>query len=321
MKSLAKGLACTLFAASLFAAGSASAKSNLMLAYADPEDSIFGKAAVAFSEKLSEVSGGEMSCTMFPNGTLGAINEIPAMLQQGTCDVSLIVTSSLMDLCPEMGVFDLPFLFTSYDDARTTINGAVGKHLSDKMAEQNMYVASWLTMGFREITSNKPINSLADFKGLKIRIQSNAVHQDIFNALGASPTVISFSELYTAMEQGTVDAQENPYVNIYSNTYYEVQKYLVESNHVFQVASLLISKQTYDDLTDEQKGWVDTAAAYAADVEWEATKADNETAKQGAIDAGMTFVSLNHDELLNATKGVYDKYAPQYGEMLKMMGK
>ena len=74
-------------------------------------------------------------------------------------------------------------------------------------------------------------------------------------------------------------------------------------------------------MTDEQKGWVDTAAAYAADVEWEATKADNETAKQGAIDAGMTFVSLNHDELLNATKGVYEKYAPQYGEMLKMMGK
>ena len=105
MKSLAKGLACTLFAASLFTAGSASAKSNLMLAYADPEDSIFGKAAIAFSEKLSEVSGGEMSCTMFPNGTLGAINEIPAMLQQGTCDVSLIVTSSLMDLCPEMGGF------------------------------------------------------------------------------------------------------------------------------------------------------------------------------------------------------------------------
>ena len=272
-------------------------------------------------EKLSEVSGGEMSCTMFPNGTLGAINEIPAMLQQGTCDVSLIVTSSLMDLCPEMGVFDLPFLFASYDDARTTITGDVGKYLSDKMAEQNMYVASWLTMGFREITSNKPINSLADFKGLKIRIQSNAVHQDIFSALGASPTVISFSELYTAMEQGTVDAQENPYVNIYSNTYYEVQKYLVESNHVFQVASLLISKQTYDDLTDEQKGWVDAAAAYAADVEWEATKTDNETAKQGAIDAGMTFVSLNHDELLNATKGVYEKYAPQYGEMLKMMGK
>ncbi len=321
MKAFAKAKLCALAAAVLCVSAAAEAKSSLMVAYADPEDSIFGKAAAAFSEKLTELSGGQMSCMMFPNGTLGSISEIPAMLQQGTCDVSLIVTSSLMDLCPDMGVFDLPFLFSSYDDARSSINGEVGSYLTAKMAEENMHIASWLTMGFREVTSNKPINSLADFSGLKIRTQSNEVHQDIFSALGASPTVISFSELYTAMEQGTVDAQENPYVNIYSNTYYEVQKYLVESNHVFQVAALLISKPTYDGLTDEQKGWINEAAAYAADVEWEATMADNETAKQGAIDAGMTFVALDHEELLKATSGVYEKYSDRYSTILKMMGK
>lgn len=316
-----KPLACSLPLAFSLMSGSVLAKDMLMVAYADPEDSIFGKAATAFSEKLTEVSGGAMNCMLFPNGTLGSINEIPAMLQQGTCDVTLIVTSSLMDLCPEVGVFDLPFLFNGYEDARTTINGPVGEALANKIEEQSMHVGSWLTMGFRETTSSKPISSMADLKGLKIRIQSNEVHQDIFNALGASPTVISFSELYTAMEQGTVDAQENPYVNIYSNTYYEVQKYLVETNHVFQVATLLISKQTYDELTDEQKSWVDTAAAYAADVEWQATIEDNEKAKQGCIDAGMQFVTIDHNEMLNATKGVYDKYADRYGELLKLMGK
>ena len=321
MKSFTKFTVMTALASAIFIASTAQAKSNLMVAYADPEDSIFGKAATAFAEKLQEVSNGEMSCTLFPNGTLGAINEIPAMLQQGTCDATLIVTSSLMDLCPEMGVFDLPFLFSSYDDARTIINGEVGKHLTQKLAEQNMHLASWLTMGFRETTSNKPVNSIADLKGLKIRVQSNEIHQDIFATLGAAPTVISFSELYTAMEQGTVDAQENPYVNIYSNTYYEVQKYLIETNHVFQVASLLLSKDTYDELSDEQKSWVDAAAAYAADVEWEATKSDNEKAKQGCIDAGMTFVTLDHQQLLDATKPVYEKYGARYGEILKMMGK
>ena len=176
-------------------------------------------------------------------------------------------------------------------------------------------------MGFRETTSNKPIESVADFKGLKIRTQSNEVHQAIFNTLGASATVISFSELYTAMEQGTVDAEENPYVNIYSNAYYEVQKYLVETNHVFQFASLLVSQSKYDSLTDEQKAWVDEAAAYAADVEWKATETDNETAKQACIDAGMTFVELDHDELRNAVQGVYDKYQGQYGNLLEKMGK
>ena len=132
-----------------------------------------------------------------------------------------------------------------------------------------------MTMGFRETTSNQPVESLDDFNGLRIRVQSNEVHQAIFTALGAAPTIINFSELYTAMEQGTVDAEENPYVNIYSNGYYEVQDYLIETNHVFQVAALLISDSTYNSLTDEQKAWVDEAAAYAADVEWEATETDN----------------------------------------------
>jgi len=281
---------------------------NLTVAYADAEDSVFGKGANAFAEKLEEVSGGTMTCTMYPNGTLGSITEVAAMIQQGTCDVSPIVTSSLVDFCPELGVFDLPFLFKDYDEARTTIEGETGDHLAEQMAASNMHVGSWMTMGFRETTSSKPIESVADFKGLKIRTQSNEVHQAIFNTLGASATVINFSELYTAMEQKTVDAQENPYVNISSNAYYEVQDYLVETNHVFQLAALLISDATYNKLTDEQKGWVDEAASYAADVEWEATQTDNEAAKQACIDAGMTLVELDHDELLQATQSVYDTY-------------
>lgn len=300
---------------------SASASVNLKVAYADPETSVFGKGAAAFAEKLEELSGGTMTCTMYPNGTLGSISEVAAMIQQGTCDVSPIVTSSLVDFCPELGVFDLPFLFADYDEAREIINGEAGEYLAGKMAESNMHVGSWMTMGFRETTSKKPINSLEDFKGLKIRTQSNEVHQAIFSALGAAPTIISFSELYTAMEQGTVDAQENPYVNIQNNAYYEVQDYLVETNHVFQLAALLISGSTYDKLTDEQKGWVDEAAAYAADVEWDATMTDNETAKQACIDAGMTYVELDHDELLAATESVYDTYDAQYGSLLEMMGK
>lgn len=300
---------------------SASPSVNLKVAYADPETSVFGKGAAAFAEKLEELSGGTMTCTMYPNGTLGSISEVAAMIQQGTCDVSPIVTSSLVDFCPELGVFDLPFLFADYDEAREIINGEAGEYLAGKMAESNMHVGSWMTMGFRETTSKKPINSVEDFKGLKIRTQSNEVHQAIFSTLGAAPTIISFSELYTAMEQGTVDAQENPYVNIQNNAYYEVQDYLVETNHVFQLTALLISSSTYDKLTDEQKAWVDEAAAYAADVEWDATETDNETAKQACIDAGMTYVELDHDELLAATESVYDTYDAQYGSLLEMMGK
>ena len=320
-KTMTKLAALAFATTAALASANAFAKDNIMLAYADPEDSVFGKAAIAFADKLAEVSGGEMTVTPFPNGTLGAISEIPAMLQQGACDATLIVTSSLVDLCPEMGVFDLPFLFADYDDAYKVVYGEAGNYLKGKLAEQNMVISDWLTMGFREVTSNKPINSLADFKGIKIRTQSNEIHQAIFSALGASPTIISFSELYTALEQGTVDAQENPYVNIYNNTYFDVQKYLIETNHVFQVSALVFSKATMDEFTEQQKQWITEASKYASDVEWQVTKEDNEKARQGAIDKGMTFVKLDHQLLLDATKSVYDQYRGNFGELLKLMGK
>ncbi len=307
-------------AAGTEAAAPAAEKVELKVAYADAENSVFGKGVAAFAEKLEELSGGTMTCSIFANGTLGSIPEVAAMIQQGTCDVSPIVTSSLVDFCPDLGVFDLPFMFADYDAARNVINGEVGTTLAGKLEESSMHVGSWMTMGFREVTSSKPINSLADFKGLKIRTQSNEVHQAIFNALGAAATVISFSELYTAMEQKTVDAQENPYVNIANNAYFEVQDYLVETNHVFQLAALLISESTYNGLSDEQKAWVDEAAAYAADVEWKATIEDNEAAKQTCIEKGMNYVELDHEELLAATASVYDQYREKYSDLLGMMG-
>lgn len=293
---------------------------TLTVAYADAEDSVFGKGIAAFQEKLEELSGGSMTCSVYANGTLGSINEVAQMLQNGTCDVSPIVTSSLTGSCSDLGVFDLPFLFKDYDTAHAALNGEVGTYLAKELESSNLHVGSWLTMGFREVTSKKPINSIADFKGMKIRTQSNEVHMDIFNTLGASATVINFSELYTALEQGTVDGQENPYVNILNNAYYDVNKYLVETNHVFQVAAMLISKGTYDKLSEDQKSWVDQAAAYAADAEWQATQSDNETAKESLInDHGMTFVQLDYDELVKATASVYDDFASQYGSLVKMI--
>ena len=136
----------------------------------------------------------------------------------------------------------------------------------------------------------------------------------IFNALGASPTAISFSELYTALQQNTVDGQENPYVNILQSNVFEVNKYLIETEHVFQVAAFLVSPSTYDGLTDEQKGWFDEAAAYATEVERAACENDNETAKETLInDKGMTLIELDKDELKEATKSVYDQF-PDYAD-------
>lgn len=174
-------------------------------------------------------------------------------------------------------------------------------------------------MGFRNTTASKEVKNVEDFEGLKIRTQSSDIQMAIFDALGANPTAISFSELYTALQQKTVDAQENPYVNILQSNIFEVNDYLIETEHVFQVASLLISPSTYDELTDEQKGWVDEAAEYATEIERKVCEEDNEKAKETLInEKGMKLVELDKEELRAATESVYEEYS-DYADMVEQI--
>ena len=295
---------------------------KLTVAYADPETSVFGKGAAAFAEKLEELSGGSMTCTMYPNGTLGSIPEVAAMIQQGTCDVSPIVTSSLVDFCPELGVFDLPFLFADYDEAREIINGEAGDYLAGKMAEANMHVGSWMTMGFRETTSKKPITSIADFRGLKIRTQSNEVHQAIFSALGAAPTIINFSELYTAMEQSTVDAQENPITVFTVSGFYEAQKYMTATEHVYTAAPFIINKSWLESLPEEYQTVITSAAAQWTTAQRAAMEGGEDAHMQTCKDNGMEIRVLTPEEKqvwMDAATALDDLLIEKYGaELLEL---
>ena len=287
---------------------------TLKLAHADAEGSIFDQGAVAFQEKLQELSGGTMDVELYRNGTLGSLSEVAEGIQMGTVDVAPIVTTTLANFAPELNAFDMPYLIDDYDMAYEVLDGEVGQKFADSLQGSALKVEGWWAMGFRNTTASKEINGVDDFKGLKIRTQSSDIQMAIFNALGASPTAISFSELYTALQQNTVDGQENPYVNIIQSNIFEVNKYLIETEHVFQVAAFLVSPSTYDGLTDEQKGWVDEAAAYATEVERAACENDNETAKETLVnDKGMTLIELDKDELKEATKSVYDQF-PDYAD-------
>ena len=283
---------------------------TLKLAHADAEGSIFDQGSVAFQEKLEELSGGSMKVELYRNGTMGSLAEVAEAIQMGTVDVAPIVTTTLANFAPELNVFDMPYLIDDYEMAYEVLDGDVGKHFAESLEGSSFKVEGWWTMGFRNTTASKDIKSVEDFKGLKIRTQSSDIQMAIFDSLGASPTAISFSELYTALQQKTVDGQENPYVNILQSNIFEVNDYLIETEHVFQVAALLVSPATYDKLTDEQKGWVDEAAAYATEVERKACETDNETAKETLIgEKGMTLVEIDKEELKEATKGVYEEFS------------
>lgn len=294
---------------------------RLTIACTQAEDSLPGRGAAAFSEMLEERSDGNLTCTLLAGGTMGTDAEVTAMLQSGKCDVSLLPVSSLTALCPELEVLGLPFLFESYQEARETLDGEAGRMLTENLTASGLHCLGWMTTGFRQVTANRAISTPADFQGLAIQTQPDTLHQAVFQALGAVPTAVIAGELYDALEQGAVDGQEDTYLNISSKELSRVQSHVMETNHVLELSMLVMSDAAYRNLTDQQRAWVEQAAAYASDVEWAAAMEENEVAKQSCIENGMTAITLGRQSLVDAAGPVYDEYREQYGELMRLFNR
>ncbi len=186
-------------------------------------------------------------------------------LQIGSLDVVITSTGPLGNFVPEVFALDLPFLFRDYDHARNTLDGEIGQELLAKIGENELVGLAWSENGFRHVTnSQRAVNTPADLDGLKLRTMENRVHMTAFSAMGAWPTPMAFPELFTALQQGVVDGQENPVTVITATKFWEVQKFVSLTGHVYSPAAILASPILYDELSDEQKGWFDEAATASA---------------------------------------------------------
>ncbi|WHH57982.1 TRAP transporter substrate-binding protein DctP [Petroclostridium sp. X23] len=295
----------------------ASEKIEIKFAHADNEKSIFHKGALAFKEKVEELSGGSMSVRIFPSGQLGTLSDTAQGIQMGTIDVAPISATVLANFSPSIAVYDLPFIIENYKHAYASLDGEVGDVLEKELEGQSMLAKGWWTLGFRNATTSKDVKSIDDLAGQKIRTQNSQIHLAIFKALGVDPTPMDFSELFTALQQKTVDGQENPYVNILQANIFEVNNTIVETEHVFQVAGLLVSPTLWDKLTDEQRNVIDKASEYATGIERTACETENEKAKEVLQkEHGMKVVAVDKAELQKRTASVYDAY-PQLAELVK----
>lgn len=290
---------------------------RLTIAFTQAEDSLPGRGAAAFSEKLAELSGENLTCTLLPGGTMGTDAEVAAFLQNGKCDLGLLPVSSLVELCPELGVLGLPFLFESYQEAQSILKGEAGASLTESLTTAGLHCLGWMTTGFRQVTANRAVTAPAEFRGLSIHTQQDELHQAVFQALGAIPTAVNADELRDALEQGAVDGQEDTYLNISSRELSRVQSHVMETNHVLELSMLVMSDAAYRNLTDRQRTWLAEAAAHACDAEWTAAMEENEVAKQDCIEKGMTAITLGRQSLVDAAGPVYDEYRAQYGELMK----
>ncbi|MBL8351909.1 MAG: TRAP transporter substrate-binding protein [Burkholderiaceae bacterium] len=222
------------------------------------------EASVKFAEALKAKSGGRIEVQIAPSGQLGDDAAMVTALRTGALDLSANSQGAVANAVPEYAAFGMPFLFGSAAAAFKLLDGPLGKELADKSAEKGLVLLGTWDNGIRQMTNSKrPIAKVEDMKGLKMRVPPDATLVDIMKSLGAESQQIKFAELYVALQQGVVDGQENPLVNIHASKLYEVQKHLALTNHQFQMTPFLISKRSWDKLSDADRKAVTEAAAEA----------------------------------------------------------
>ncbi|MGE6579647.1 TRAP transporter substrate-binding protein [Vreelandella aquamarina] len=293
----------------------AQAATDISLGHTLSSTSHYSVGAEAFKETLERLSDGAFTVTEHASGSLGGEREMIEGLQIGTVDVVITSSGPLGNFVPETYVLDLPFLFENYDQARCVLDSEIGDELLAKMSDHGLVGMAWSENGFRHLTnSQREIASPADAEGLRVRTMENAVHQEAFRQMGARPTPMAFPELFTALQQGTVDGQENPITVIVATNFWEVQDYLSLTGHVYSPAIVLGSPILLDGLSEEERDWFMQAAAASVDATREEV---SRLEREGValLEAnGMTVrTEIDPAPFQQAVEPAYEIFTSQYG--------
>ena len=222
------------------------------------------EASVKFAESLKAKTGGRIEVQIAPSAQLGDDSAMVTALRTGALDISANSQGAIANAVPEYAAYGMPFLFANSGQAFKVLDGPLGKELADKSVAKGLVVLGYWDNGIRHMTNSKrPIAKVEDMKGLKMRTPPDSVLVDIMQALGAEAQQIKFAELYVALQQGVVDGQENPIMNIHASKIYEVQKHLALTSHQFQMTPFVMSKRTWDRLSEADRKAVQEAAAEA----------------------------------------------------------
>ena len=295
------------------------AATEVTLGHTLSDSSHYSVGADAFKETLERLSDGEFTVNEHPSGSLGGERAMIEGLQIGTVDVLITSTGPLGNFVPETYVLDLPFLFEDYDQARCVLDGEIGEELLTRMSDHDLVGLAWSENGFRHMTNSlREINTPEDAQGLKVRTMENRVHQEAFRQLGANPTPMAFPELFTALQQGTVDGQENPITVIVATNFWEVQDHLSLTGHVYSPAAILGSPILLDGLSDEEREWFNQAAQASADATREEVSRLEEEGVALLREKGMTVkTDVDPAPFQKAVEPAYQIYTDEYGsEML-----
>ncbi|MGM8366654.1 TRAP transporter substrate-binding protein [Virgibacillus sp. W0181] len=294
---------------------------TIRLAYLVSEEQSTHLAAEDFKKKLEEESDGRLKVDLYPNGSLfSSDREAVEAVQLGNVEMTIPALASVSSFNKKFMVFDLPFLFDDYDAAYKALDGEMGQQLLDELEENDLKGLVYAENGFRHISNNEgPVEEPSDLEGLKFRTMENPLQTDTFKEYGANASPFAFGELYTALQQGTYDAMEQPISLLYTNKFYEVQDYLTLSSHFYAATILLMNNDFYNNLPEDlQELVMEASEEYRTEQRKIAQEQDKEWLEI-LKEEGMEVNELTTEQkekFREQAQPVYDKYTPELGEDL-----
>jgi tripartite ATP-independent transporter DctP family solute receptor len=299
----------------LFSMAASAFALEIKLAHVVNEKDSFHLAAEKFKALTEKYTNGSVTVTIFPNAKLGDERTLLERMKMGIVDAGIITNGPIINFVPRFGAIDLPFLFRNPDHAYKVLDGPIGDKLFVDMEKQGWKGLAWAERGFRNLTnSKKAVNTPDDVKGLKIRVMQNPVYVDSFKALGANAVPMAWTEALTALQQGTVDGQENPLNVIVAFKLNESQKYMAITRHAYAPAPIIMSMLTWKKLDAGQQKAVLKAAQEAAVYERAFNNASEKLWVAELEGKGMKVTTPDLKPFLAAVKPVYDAYTPKFGK-------
>lgn len=274
-------------------------------------------AAKGFADDVAKATDGRVTVQVFPSGQLGSEKDVVEGLQIGAMQAGLIGSGSFQSIEPRMGIVEMPYAWPTREKAFAAFDGELGAELSKLLLDKNIVVLAWWENGYRHITTKKaPVTKPEDLKGVKIRVTPDKVRLDTFRALGAEPAPLAFGELYSALQQGVFDAQENPLSIIDSASFADVQKYVALTGHVWGAACLVVSKKVWDQISEPDRKAMLAAAAKWRDEQRKMVGEADQKLIARLTEKGMVINKVDPTPFVAAVQPVWKSQEAVYGPHL-----
>lgn len=280
------------------------------------EDSVNQVAAEKLNELLAEKLP-QYQVEIYPAGQLGGERDMIESVQMGTLDMVITATTPLANFVPSLNVVELLYLIQDFDHADAVFEGEIGNQWLEDCSAAGMKGLGFTEAGFRHLCYNQdPIESMDDLSGLKLRVMENDMHVNGWKTLGCDAVTMGWADAYAGVQQGTIDAVEVPYSLAYSNSVYDVCKYVSETSHIYTAQCMLMNGGVWDSISEEDQAVFQECAAEACAYSKEYIRKKTEEYKQMMIDKGVSVVEVNMDEFREAAKALYEEYEGEYGEAI-----